>query len=124
MMNKYIVLKPHRKPVVAVADTDDRIVSYEAWNAFKSLSKPSFDYIECVDILDNFVLLIDEEGKLKDNWKINECASFLYGALPYDFIVNTAVLVARDELEPGELRYLTDNEVSHIINILSTPSTR
>lgn len=124
MMNKYIVLRPHRKPQIATADTDRRCITQDEWNAFKSLSKPPFDYIECVDVLDNFVLLIDEEGKMKYNWQINECASFLYGALPYDFIVNTAVLVARDEWEPGELRYLSDDEASHIVHILSSSLNR
>lgn len=123
-MNKYIVLKPHCKPRIVTLDNVPRCITYEQWNAFKSLSTPPIDYLEVVSVLDSFVLLIDEEGKMKDNWKVNECASFLYGALPYDFIVNTAVLVARDEFEPGELRFLSDDEAKYICRLLSSSLNR
>jgi len=122
--NKYIVLKPHKSLEIASVNTDDRIISQEQWDAFKSLSEPSVMYFEVVSVLDKYVLLIDELGKMRDTWQPNVYATILYGAFPYDFIVDTAVLVARDEVEPGELRFLSDDEVQFIVSFLNIPNTR
>ena len=63
--------------------------------------------------MDKFCLIVDDEGMLKDNPKVNPIASLLYGADDHGQVLFGDVLVAKDEeTEDGiETVGLDDSEV-------------
>ena len=88
------------------------------------------DWIEVVRPKHNkYVLVVDEEGLLKDKPKLNPLASFIYGILEHDQpVVGNALLM--DEVfgndgpelsgleEPEELKETLDDMLSDLIPIL------
>lgn len=109
----FIVIRADGSVFYADVDDDDKIVDFEAFNALKAYCVNDVDLFEVVHtpVFPHFLMLVDEEGKFK-NSPVNRLASLLY-ASPYDDIVGDVVLVAEDEDDPSEMRYLTDIEVTH-----------
>lgn len=71
------------------------------------------DLIEIVSTwLPDIVLIVDESGKLKEDWKPNPIASILYPN-PYDSIAGTAIIARRSgpDLVPlldSDIEFLSD----------------
>lgn len=95
---------------------ENSIIDYMHFCALKSLCKTEIDLFETVSIFtdtEHYVMLLAEDGKLRE-LPINRIATFMYGALPYDFIVGDVVFVKRDAVAEDELCYLTASEVDRL----------
>lgn len=78
------------------------------------------EWIEVIDNLsfgNDYIMLIDEEGKLKDSRR-NMIATMLYGN-PYDYVAGNAVIVKNNYTPEGdECIYLTAQEACYVLEQL------
>ena len=115
-MTRYVILLNCSSPCtpkVVQYERDDRIIDWEQWNKLKSLCEQDIDLWEGVYLDDGFVMLVAEDGKLR-NMPPNSLADRLYGS-PYDAIVGDAVIIHVDEESPEDVRFLTLDECKKFI---------
>lgn len=92
----------------------------ELHDFYNELDCDCIQSVKCVDN-DTFMIL-DEEGKLKDK-PVNDLASILYGAFPFDYIVGDVILCTIGTFgEYGERDFtgFTTSQMSYIQGMIAT----
>ena len=95
----------------------DGVFPYDTFTALKSHCSPPSDLFETLMVrFSQFdaILLINESGMLL-NLPLNHRASMLYGFA----LVGDVIIVARDELDPSEMRSLSESESDYIEALIS-----
>ena len=106
-------------PKIASFERDTRIIDYEDFCRLKDLCITEIDLWEIVNIGGGYLMLVAEDGLLRE-LPINPLASLLYDSPnPYDCLVGDAVIVHRDEFNPEELRFLDEGEIEFIDGLLN-----
>lgn len=92
-------------------EREEKVLSYEEFDALKTISGKEYDLWETVTIRlggMQYIMLVEESGKFKD-LPVNILATALY-ANPVDAIIGDAWLVGFDGIE--DLTYLDDTELN------------
>ena len=116
-MKQYAVVVLSGSPSLKIAsfERESEIIDYTDFCNLKSLCETEIDLWEIVNCqyLSDFIMLVAEDGKLR-GLRDNLFASFLYGAIPFDYIAGDCVIVHRHETQSDEMRWLTEIEVQRI----------
>lgn len=102
--------------------TDDKFVSYEDFCQIKNECR--FTYAETVTFEFRgikYMMLIDEEGKMKENCRTNSVASIFWNN-PHDVIVGDVAVLGYPDGE--EMCYLTREEADNVFNYLKNEVKR